>query len=53
MGKAWIPLFGDKTKEELQKELVMTEKKAAKLDEKRIQLRVAIALMENENSAQG
>lgn len=53
MGKAWIPLFGDKTKEELKKELADTEKKEAKLTEKKIQLRIAIAMMEHENSIQG
>lgn len=50
MGIPGIRFFGDKTKEELQSELVSTEKKLAKLDEKRIQLKVAIAIMEHEDT---
>ena len=53
MGKAWIPFFGDKTKDELEKELVKTEKKMAKLDETRIAIKVELALRENETSDQG
>lgn len=53
MGKAFIPFFGDKTKEELEKELVKTEKKIAKLDESRIAIKVELALRQNENSVQG
>ena len=53
MGKAWIPFFGDKTKDDLEKELVRTEKKMAKLDETRIAIKVELALTEKEPSAQG
>jgi hypothetical protein len=53
MGKAWLPLFGDKTTEELEKELVKTEKKIVKLDETRIAIKVELALRENENSSKG
>ena len=53
MGMPWIPLFGDKSEEELEKELVKTEKKMAKLDETRIAIKVELALRQNENSAQG
>lgn len=53
MGKPWLTFFGDKTKEELEKELVKTEKKMAKLDETRIAIKVELALRENEDSAQG
>jgi hypothetical protein len=44
MGMPWLPLFGDKTTEELEKELVKTEKKMAKLDETRIAIKVELAL---------
>ena len=44
MGKSGAPFFGDKTIEELEKEIVKTESKIAKLDETRIALKVELAL---------
>lgn len=44
------PFFGDKTKDELEKELVKVEKKMSKLDKERIELKIAIAIMEKDAS---
>lgn len=53
MGKPWITFFGDKTKDELEKELTKVEKKMANLDKQRIDLKIAIALHEHETSVEG
>lgn len=52
MGIPGVWLFGDKTTEELEKELVKTEKKMAKLDETRVAIKVELALRKNEATAQ-
>lgn len=45
MGKSGVPFFGDKTKNELEKELVKIEKKMVKLDSDRIAIKIALANM--------
>ena len=53
MGIPGIRFFGDKTKEELEKELVKIEKKQAKLDSDRINIKIELALRENETPSEG
>lgn len=45
-----MPLFGDKSTEELEKELVKTEAKMAKLDKERIAVKVELALRANDTA---
>ena len=49
MGMPGLRLFGDKSKEELLKELASTEKKMAKLDNTRIAIKVELALRDVED----
>lgn len=52
MGIPGVWLFGDKTTEELEKELVKTEKKIANLDDTRVTIKVELARRKNESVAQ-
>ena len=49
----WIPLFGDKTEEELEKELVKIDKKMAKLEETKVAIKVELALRKHASSVEG
>lgn len=53
MGIPGVWLFGDKTQEELEKELEKTEKKMAKLDETRIAIKVELAIRKRESALEG
>lgn len=51
MGMAWFPFFGDKTKEELEKELERVDKEIAALEGQKAELLKEIG--KREGSAQG
>lgn len=53
MGIPGIWLFSDMSEEELEKELVKTEKKISKLDDTRVKIKVALELKKSETSTQG
>ena len=53
MGIPGVWLFGDKTTEELEKELVKTEKKIAKLDDTRVAIKVELTLRKHGSVAEG
>lgn len=52
MGIAILTFFGDKTTEELEKEVVKIEKKMEKLDNDRVKLKVAIEMRKHESSTE-